>query len=285
MEKINNTKPYLNLRFNFEKILTNQINSCFKILSNEWENQRLQIMSARRLDLIGNTIRVTEDLIPLAYKAFRECLKLLTGSTGKGDLYVKQNSDFNASVFNDSQRFDVVITSGLLLEFSEAELMFVFGHELGHVLFEHSLIPAEEILSESENLKTHEALLLLRWMRATEISADRVGLLCAGDLNGAVSALFKTSSGLSNVEPKKILNSFQHQFNELKEQKQSSLSNFDLLNTHPMFAVRFKALEMAFLDVVAMRKNPSLFSLNSFLELDRHITNTINSLEEPDLLF
>ena len=52
-----------------------------------------------------------------------------------------------------------------------------------------------------------------------------------------------------------------------------------------MFAVRFKALEMAFLDVVAMRKNPSLFSLNSFLELDRHITNTINSLEEPDLLF
>ena len=47
MEKINNTKPYLNLRFNFEKILTNQINSCFKILSNEWENQRLQIMLAR----------------------------------------------------------------------------------------------------------------------------------------------------------------------------------------------------------------------------------------------
>ena len=65
MEKINNTKLYLNLRFNFEKILTNQINSCFKILSNEWENQRLQIMSARRLDLIGNTIRVTEDLIPI----------------------------------------------------------------------------------------------------------------------------------------------------------------------------------------------------------------------------
>ena len=179
----------------------------------------------------------------------------------------------------DGDRVDVGMKSGLLENLSTVELRFVLGHELGHVLYEHSSLPVTEMLVDSGNLQAEEAVLLLGWSRASEISADRIGLLCAGSLTAAVTALFKTASGLKGIDSDTILRSFRKQYDELQAHQQERGCMFGWARTHPLMTVRFKALEMAALDVVALRNNATGFSWNSFHALDRQIAQTLSSLE------
>lgn len=274
-------KSYSNLRFTYDGELAKQINAhCGEWIHNR-ELQGRSLLDARRRELLGNTVCITAELVPNVYEAFRDCVELLTGAEKSGGLYVQQNLHYNANVFGDGNRFDVVVNSGLLEDFSNAELRFVLGHELGHVLFEHSSLPVQEMLADSDNLQAEEALLLLRWSRASEISADRIGLLCAGSLTTAVTALFKTTSGLKGIDSDAILRSFRKQYDELQAHQQERGGMYEWARTHPMMAVRFKALEMAALDVVALRNNATGFSWSSFRSLDSQIAQTINSLESP----
>jgi len=269
------------LRFTHDDELVEQI----QVRCGEWVRERegrvRSLLDARRGELLGNTVCVTAELVPDVYAAFRDCVELLTGSDQSGNLYVQQSHDYNANVFSDGHRFDVVVNSGLLEDFSADELKFVLGHELGHVLYEHSRLPVTEMLADSDDLQAEEAVLLLRWSRASEISADRIGLLCAGHLTVAVTALFKTMSGLKGMESDAILRSFRKQYDELQSHQQETGSMSGWARTHPLMAVRFKALEMSALDIAALRSKAAEFSWNSFRALDRQIARTLSSLENP----
>jgi tellurite resistance protein len=92
----------------------------------------------------------------------------------------------------------VVLGGGLLDDFSSAEVAFVLGHELAHVLYSHHLFPLHQQLHsyQVEKLisikdKLHSGL----WPRRTQVTADRIGLLCCQDLDAAVSALYKVYAG------------------------------------------------------------------------------------------
>jgi Zn-dependent protease with chaperone function len=129
-------------------------------------------------------------------------------------------------------------------------------------------------------MDTGAANLLLRYARATEISADRVGLLCCGHLTPAVSALFKISSGLTGVEPDRMLRSLRDQFNDLEQQLQSARTAAGWIRTHPMIPVRFKAMELAALDIIALhRKNP-VFSDRGFRRIDQQIAAILEALDQ-----
>ncbi len=269
------------LRFMHDGELAEQIQArCGEWVSKR-EGQVRSLLDARRGELLGNTVCVTAELVPEVHAAFRDCVELLTGTGQSGDLYVQQSHDYNANVFSDGHRFDVVVNSGLLEDFSADELKFVLGHELGHVLYEHSRLPVSEMLADSDNLQAEEAVLLLRWSRASEISADRIGLLCAGHLTVAVTALFKTMSGLKGMESDAILRSFRKQYDELQTHQRERGGVSGWARTHPLMAVRFKALEMSALDIVALRSKATAFSWNSFRALDRQIAQTLSSLENP----
>ena len=270
-----------NLRFTYDGELAALIQTRCGDSVGRREGRIRSLLDARRGELLGNTVCVTAELVPEVYAAFRDCVELLTGSELSGGLYVQQCRDYNANVFSDGRRFDVVVNSGMLEDFTHEELKFVLGHELGHVLYEHSSLPVSEIMSQSEDLSAEEAALMMRWSRAAEISADRIGLLCTGGLTTAVTALFKTSSGLKGIDSDAILRSFRAQYDELQAHQQEKGNRYESLRTHPVMAVRFKALEMAALDVMALRKNAAGFSWKSFRALDRQIAMTLGSLENP----
>ena len=269
------------LRFSYEKDLVEAISQRFgSHYTQESNDARLQL-EARRRHLLGNATCVTAELLPEVHRAFERCLLILGIPDRLGSLFVQQSSDYNANVLGDGYRFDVVVNSSLVQDFSTDELRFVLGHELGHVAFGHSGVRVDELLNREEPIQANEAMMLFGWSRASEISADRVGLLCAGNLMTATSALFKTSSGLNGTEPKAILRSFRRQYDELNAHIESVGGAYGWARTHPMMAVRFKALELAALDIMALSASSQSFNSGGFQKLDREIARILKALDTP----
>jgi Zn-dependent protease with chaperone function len=195
-------------------------------------------------------------------------------------LFVQQSREYNASVFAAGGRFDVLVHSSLINNFSTDELCFVFGHELGHVVFGHTWFPVRDIWANIDRISPDVRNLLFRWARSSEVSADRIGLLCCGKLGPAVTALFKTSSGLAGIDVDRVLRSFRKQYQELEEHIRQPVSDsYTWIRSHPMIPIRFKALELASLDIIALRQQPKGFSQKGFRSVDRAIAGILESLD------
>lgn len=94
----------------------------------------------------------------------------------------------------------IILQSGTIELLSPAELRFVFGHELGHILCGHKqyhmLLEAiySPFYGEDLAMKAIAAtvkLPLMEWYRNSDYSADRVGLLACQDLNVALTTMIK----------------------------------------------------------------------------------------------
>lgn len=107
----------------------------------------------------------------------------------------------------------LILTSALLhlYEGQEGELRFIVGHELGHLKCDHEKLhnAAYGVLVAIQGINMAivpdraQVLLptlafgrLCSWMRESEISADRAGLLCCQDPQVAFNALSRLLSGL-----------------------------------------------------------------------------------------
>ena len=266
------------LRFSYETELFYKISKRHVHFPCLDETESRYLLDARRRDLLGNSVRVTNDLLPEIHNLYQSCLNTIGGGLN-GDLFVKQSSEYNANVFAHGNNFDVLINSALIKDFSKFELSFVFGHELGHVVFGHNRFPVHDILRQSQSIDSNIANILFCWSRATEISADRLGLLCCGQMAPSVTALFKISSGLAGIDFDRVLNSFRKQYKALEDhlKKVSDLQNW--IHTHPMIPIRFKALELAALDIVSLKHKFSGFSEKGFIEIDRQIASLLRKLE------
>lgn len=272
-------KDIESLRFGYEsnllRIIAAQLGPAFPRMGHD---KAKHLLDTRRKALLGDAVRVTADLLPDVHEAYRSCLNIFGGDL-KGDLFVQQSKEYNANVFAHGKRFDVLIHSALLNDFTKEELRFVFGHELGHVVFEHSRFSVHDILSEIKGISPDTANLLFRWSRASEVSADRVGLLCCGKLTTGVTALFKTASGLSGIDMDRILRSFRKQYEDLEIQIREVNSDLSWVRTHPMMPIRFKALELAALDIVALRGQSGSFSWKGFRAVDRQIADILEAID------
>jgi len=84
------------------------------------------------------------------------------------------------------------LSGALLAVFEPEELLFVVGHELAHHYLNHTRDDAHlrrlrDLLPETASMR----LKIFSLSRRAELSCDRFGLLCCGDLEAAVSALLK----------------------------------------------------------------------------------------------
>jgi uncharacterized tellurite resistance protein B-like protein len=85
---------------------------------------------------------------------------------------------------------------------------------------------------------------LFAWKRAAEISADRVGILCAQSYEAALSALFKISSGISSALGGFDLTEYSKQLGELQNEiGNAEVDPSDWYTTHPFNPVRIRAAE------------------------------------------
>ncbi len=199
-----------------------------------------------RKHLLKSSLRLTKTLAPMLHDIGEHCKQVLKL---KGDIefFVYQNDMFNASCYPpDNDKLYVILTSGILERFSKDELMFVVGHEIGHVLFEHFNYPVRLILDEGcDDLAPIHAMKLYAWNRNAEISADRAGLLCCQSFEAAGRTFFKLSSGVTTDSLDFQLNEYIGQFTDLEEVLNDATHDpSDWYTTHPFSPLRIKALEL-----------------------------------------
>ncbi len=148
---------------------------------------------AHHTKIMARATRVTAESDPNLAKIAAECgLKL---NSGPYQLYVLPSNQLNAYTFGFSDPRVVVLYSPLIKTMDETELRFIIGHEVGHIIFNHTWL--NTLLGGMAGIPLSMELALVFifafrwWNRACEYSSDRAGLLACGCLEKATSALVK----------------------------------------------------------------------------------------------
>jgi uncharacterized tellurite resistance protein B-like protein len=107
------------------------------------------------------------------------------------------------------------------------------------VLFDHLRMAPDRLFSDERLAPVHVAR-LCAWLRYAELTADRVGLLCADDF-AAVRAFFKLTSGLSAA-----LSATRRRLRASSQSSRPSRwsTEQDWFSTHPYSPLRVKALDL-----------------------------------------
>jgi len=198
---------------------------------------------ANRRRLLASALRITDRIIPSLIERV-ELVKRITHLEGtEVETYIHNSPHHSASCMHfDGGGIFLLISSGLYTKLTERELLFVVGHELGHVVYNHHLLPARAILAQRGACDAERALKLMSWARRAEISADRVGMLCCQDLDVAAKALIKLSCGLSDDLIEFDLPGYVSQLADLEAISRTVRAVEDFYSTHPFNPIRVVAL-------------------------------------------
>lgn len=172
----------------------------------------------------------------------------------------------------------IILTTGLLDACDEQELLTVIGHECGHIHNKHSVYNTLwQLLTNTaaqfllinllkrfgpfvkllETLISGATMLFMgRWSRCAEITCDRAGLICSGDLRASqhihgklrMGAVGKTLEGFNPEAYSQQLKTFQKSLFVLQE----------LSQTHPLGPKRVRAIERFALCDTLHRWRPEL---------------------------
>ena len=201
--------------------------------------------SARK-HLLKSALKLSPTLAPKVYEVVERCKKTL-GLNAEMEIYVNPSTDFNAACYEPIKgKFLLIFTSGLLEKFDQDELAFVMGHELGHALFKHYMLPVNMLMHYAGGeFAPVQVMKMFAWKRAAEISADRIGLLCAQNFEAAGRAFFKISSGVTDTSFQTHIVEYIAQLTDLQsEMKGQEVEPEDWYSTHPFSPLRLKALEI-----------------------------------------
>jgi predicted Zn-dependent protease len=203
-------------------------------------------MGTRRR-LLGTSVRLSRFMAPDVHRMADECIEKLE-MTIPHELYVYSSPQFNAACFKpEGGKLFVMFSSSLLEKFEGAELKFVIGHEFGHHVYNHHEIPVGYLLRGNPRTQPRLALDLFAWSRNAEVSADRAGAFCAGDMNGVARSLFKLASGLGDKIIRFDLEAFLRQVDEMQiedSEPGQGAPKEDWFSTHPFSPLRVKALQL-----------------------------------------
>lgn len=200
-----------------------------------------------RRRLLTTSVRLSEAMAPDLRRIANECSERLELGI-ELELYVYSSPVYNAMCFKpEANRLFVMFSSSLLEAFTDVELKFVMGHELGHHVYNHHEIPIGYILRGGTRPDPRLALDLFTWSRYAEISADRAGAHCAQDLLAVSRALFKLASGLSGSTVHFHLDDFLAQVDAMQIEDAvpgQGAPKEDWFSTHPFSPLRVKALSL-----------------------------------------
>jgi Zn-dependent protease with chaperone function len=131
------------------------------------------------------------------------------GAAGMPSIYVELDRGYQTATYGSDTDAFVNIGSFLPRFFNDRELLFIIGHEIGHLVSQHAMWTTvsmflvgqqrQNIMSEgvmgflSNPLKVLESgveTAITNWMRIADFAADRAALLAAGGFDVAKRALF-----------------------------------------------------------------------------------------------
>jgi Zn-dependent protease with chaperone function len=163
---------------------------------------------AVRLLYLGSSIRVDDRQFPVLARALNDACTTLDAETVP-ELYVQADPFFNAMTIG-MDRPIIVLNSAMVDLMDEEELRWVLAHELGHALSGHAVYRTIllRLLSFSGILNSIPlgglglrviVAALMEWVRKSELSADRAGLLATQDPAVAYRVHMKLASGSGDL--------------------------------------------------------------------------------------
>lgn len=156
------------------------------------------------INLLGGAFLVTEDSLPQVHETLVEACRALAVPRLPA-LYLR-DGPIGALTYGVDAPY-IVLNSASVALLSREELLFVLGHELGHIQADHvkyhTLAGAMAASTQVGALMVSLAAvvvsagtllpLLAAWARSSELTADRAGLLACQNRDAALRALTKLS--------------------------------------------------------------------------------------------
>ncbi len=222
--------------------------------------------------LEGTAIQVSEKQFPRIRRLADTCQRIL--HMRPTDVFIQSSASLSAAAIGSEKACAVVLTSGLVENLNERELLFVLGREMGHIRAQHmfylnmaKLFTDSKILQSipffSEGLRAFAVLFLLPWQRKSQVTADRAGLLCCQNRLTAIKALIKMTLGAKSLYDKVDIEAFLSQGEEVASRRFSVRNMGEYMSGSPFVTNRVRELEDFFLSqdyhaIMATAMNPYL---------------------------
>ena len=202
--------------------------------------------SVARSEILGTSVKVTERQFPELHRLGVECAEKL--HIPAPTIYVYPDVGvLNAHTFGTNEDSYIVLNGVLVDHLSTEELRFVIGHECGHIQNNHVVhLTALHYLMYSANLfvrwiVTPAVMALQSWTRRAEITCDRAGLLCSGNLDAGLAALTKLALGSSKLAERIDIDEY---LKQLEESENSAGRMLEAFHSHPYLPKRVEALRL-----------------------------------------
>ncbi|UCC71704.1 MAG: M48 family metallopeptidase [Gemmatimonadota bacterium] len=202
-----------------------------------------------RLFFQANAVRVTPKQYGWVYDLHLGVLDTLDLGW-EPELYISQTPFVNAGALGVDEPF-VLINSGAVDVLSAAELETVLAHEVGHIASDHVLyrtvftlllLLAQRQLPIAGIAIGAVILAMAEWIRKSELSSDRAGLLGTQNPEASMSALMKLAGGSPLHGEDLDLSEFLRQAEEYEEDESLADAVFKVMNllgsTHPFHVLR-----------------------------------------------
>ena len=202
-----------------------------------------------RLMALASSLRVTDKQFGRVHELHQEACKVLD-LPEVPELFVAQNPVMNAGAVGMDHPF-VIINSSMVEALDDDELLFVIGHELGHIKSNHMLyrtllVFLMMVSQMSMRIPLGQMALwavvaaLKEWSRKSELSTDRAGLLTVQDPEVAIRLLMKMAGG--KLVDEMDLGEFMKQAEEYNESGDAVDNLYKITNlvnqTHPFAVIR-----------------------------------------------
>lgn len=196
-------------------------------------------------ELLGHAVLVTPKQFPKVHELVAEAARRLGAALPT--VYVTQAMSLNAHTYGTETDSYIVLNSGTVDHLSTEELLFVIGHEAGHIHNGHvTLLTAAYYLTRLGSAFVRwiiypAAMALQSWMRQAELTCDRAGLLCSRDLAVAERALIKLALGSQKLYEQIDVEEYLKQLDQGKE----GIGKYaELFSSHPYLPKRVGALRI-----------------------------------------
>lgn len=235
---------------------------------------------------LASGIRVSKKNYPEIYEIVEECADTL-GICVPYVIISNSVSGMNASTAGTDHFAFIAMSSMLPMLLNKDELRFVIGHECGHLVMGHVVYhTAMNLMGIAGGLLPIVGPIIAKtisyplnaWSRRSEISADRAGLICCGDLGVAKRTLIKLEAGFMNVNGLDI-----DAYVKDSTRLHSSLGLGEikeLLYSHPIIPKRVKALDLFYRSQIYAKINPSADNQGKHLLYDEELKNATEKILE-----
>lgn len=178
----------------------------------------------------GSNLKVTKENYPKIYEYLEYACQILDMETIP-DLYIQWGYGINAFTVG-SENPIIVLNSGLIDLCDDDEILFIIGHECGHIKSNHMLyhMMAQVINIVIDSIPGGNLIAaplqyaLYYWNRMSEFTADRAGLLCCQNKEAAIRAFMKMSG-----MPIKEFN-YMHTASFIKQAQEFKRLDYDAMN-------------------------------------------------------